>query len=313
VTVEPVANVSRAATEPTADAQTVAAAAGFRVESPRIDAHHHVWDLRVRDQPWTRGLAPLRRSFAMADLRPALRAHRIAGTVVVQTVDLPEETPELLTLAAHDPDVAGVVGWVDLRAPDVADRLAALRSLDGGDRLVGIRHQVQSEPDPGFLDRAAVRRGLAAVAAAGLCYDMVVTPSQLPAVARAVGELPQLRFVLDHGGKPAIRAGEIEPWRRDISRIAAAPNVAAKLSGLITEADPLAWTIPDVARYGRVLVDEFGPGRLMFGSDWPVCLLRAGYRDVLVSAEAALQDCSDAERDQVFGGTAAAWYRLAPR
>ena len=170
---------------------------------------------------------------------------------------------------------------------------------------------MQNEPDPGFLDRPAVRRGLAAVAAAGLCYDLVVTPPQLPAVARTVAALPQLRFVLDHGGKPAIRTGEIEPWRRDIRRIAASPNVAAKLSGLLTEADPQAWTVTGVARYGRVLLDEFGPGRLMFGSDWPVCLLRAGYRDVLAIADAALRGCSGAERGQVFGGTAAAWYRLA--
>src|SRR5580658_4144635 len=167
-----------------------------------IDAHHHVWDLSVHDQPFLDqpGLAPLRRNFLLADLEPQAAAQGVTATVVVQTITEPVETPELLTLAATSGLVAGVVGWVDLEAPDVADAIAALRQLPGGDRLVGIRHPVLTEPDPDWLARPAVLRGLAAVAEAGLAFDIVGHPFQLPAAVRAAAVLPQLTFVLDHLG-----------------------------------------------------------------------------------------------------------------
>lgn len=157
-----------------------------------VDAHHHVWDLSVRDQDWITGdeLAPLRRTFTLADLEPEARAAGVYATVLVQTVTVPAETPEFLALAHENDLVAGVVGWCDLTAPDIADTLAALRELPGGDRLVGIRHQVQGEPDPEWLLRPDVRRGLAAVSDAGLVYDLVVQARQLPATVRAAALLP---------------------------------------------------------------------------------------------------------------------------
>ena len=221
----------------------------------RVDAHHHVWDLAVRDQPWTAELPALRRSFALADLRPHLDAHGIGATVVVQTVCVPGETPELLALAAAEPLVAGVVGWVDLTAPDVADRLSGLRTRPGGAALVGVRHQVQEEPDPRWLCRPDVRHGLAAVADAGLAYDLVVTAAQLPAVVGTARALPQLRLVLDHAGKPPVRDRRLEPWRTQIAALARCPNTTVKLSGLVTEADHDAWTVADlrpVRRRGAV-------------------------------------------------------------
>ncbi len=277
----------------------------------RIDAHHHVWDLSVRDQPWTADLPGLHRSFDLAELRPSVLAHGVDATVVVQTITVADETPELLALAAREPLVAGVVGWVDLTAPDVADRLAALRSRPGGHRLVGIRHQVQGEPDPRWLCRDDVRRGLAAVAAAGLAYDLLVVPPQLPAAIETVAALPELTFVLDHAGKPAIASGGgLASWRSDIRALAALPNVAVKLSGLITEADHATWTVDQLRPYARTLLDAFGADRVMFGSDWPVCLLAGSYDDVIAAAEVLTGGLDAREQAAVFGRTAARWYRI---
>ena len=276
----------------------------------RIDAHHHVWDLAVRDQPWTAELPGLHRSFDIAELRPSLLAHGIDATVVVQTITVADETPELLALAAREPLVGGVVGWVNLTAPDVADRLAALGSQAGGNRLVGIRHQVQGEPDPRWLCRDDVRRGLAAVARAGLVYDLLVVPSQLTAAVETVAALPELTFVLDHAGKPAITSGSLAPWRSDVRALAALPNVAVKLSGLVTEADHATWTVDQLRPYARTLFDAFGADRVMFGSDWPVCLLAGSYDDVIAAAEVLTGRLDATEQAAVFGRTAERWYRI---
>jgi L-fuconolactonase len=279
----------------------------------RIDAHHHVWDLAVRDQPWTAPLPALRRTFTIDDLRPHLTAHDIAATVAVQTITVPEETPELLALAAAEPVVAGVVGWVDLTAQDIDDELARLRALPGGHALVGVRHQVQEEPDPRWLCRADVRRGLAAVAMAGLTYDLVVTADQLVATVETVQAVPELTFVLDHGGKPAIRIGDLEPWRGHIAALGRCANATAKLSGLVTEAEHDTWTVADLRPYADTLLSSFGPARLMYGSDWPVCLLAAPYDRVIEAAEELTAQLSPTEQADVFGGTAARSYRLGQR
>ncbi|MFE6092478.1 amidohydrolase family protein [Streptomyces massasporeus] len=248
-----------------------------------VDAHHHVWDLSVRDQDWITGpeLAPLRRDFTMKDLASEARAAGVARTVLVQTVTVPEETPEFLALAAEHDLIAGVVGWTDLTRPGIADELARLRALPGGPYLKGIRHQVQGEPDPEWLLRPDVQRGLAAVADAGLVYDLVVLPHQLPACVRAAAALPGLTFVLDHLGKPPIASGALEPWATGLRALAALPNTVAKLSGLLTEADHASWTVEDLRPYAEVALEAFGPGRLMYGSDWPVSTLGAAYGDTL--------------------------------
>ncbi|MFF8617491.1 amidohydrolase family protein [Streptomyces sp. NPDC015350] len=277
-----------------------------------IDAHHHVWDLSVRDQDWITGdeLAPLRRDFTLADLEPEARAAGVRATVLVQTITVPEETPEFLALA-HDSDlVAGVVGWCDLTAPDVADTLAALRELPGGDRLVGIRHQVQGEPDPDWLLRPDVRRGLRAVADAGLVYDLVVRAHQLPATVRAAALLPELTFVLDHAGKPPVATGELGPWADDLRALAARPNTVCKLSGLVTEADVRSWTVRDLRPCADTVLDAFGPDRLMFGSDWPVCRLAATYQEVVDTARTLIGDLGEDERTRVLATTAERVYGL---
>jgi len=278
-----------------------------------IDAHHHLWDLSVRPQSWLEPpeLAPIRRSYGLDDLLPRAARCAVTGTVLVQTQPSPEETADFLRLAAPpDALVRGVVGWVDLTAPDVADRLAALRELPCGGRLVGIRHDVQNEPDPEWLLRPEVQRGLRAVAAAGLAYDVVVREPQWPAVRAAVRALPEVAFVLDHLGKPPIAAGRLEPWSGWLGELAAEPNVTAKVSGLVTEADWERWTAADLRPYVERALAAFGPGRLMFGSDWPVCLLAAPYEEVARTAQELAAGLSGDERAALFSGTAVRVYRL---
>ncbi len=277
-----------------------------------VDAHHHVWDLSVRDQDWITGpeLRPLRRNFTVADLTPEARGAGVDRTVLVQTVTVPEETPEFLALAAGHDLIAGVVGWTDLTRPDVADELARLRELPGGSHLKGIRHQVQGEPDPEWLLRTDVRRGLTAVADAGLVYDLVVLPHQLPACVKAAADHADLLFVLDHLGKPPIASGALEPWETAVRSLAALSNTVCKLSGMVTEADPASWTVADLRPYADVVLDAFGPDRLMFGSDWPVCTLAASYGQVIATAEELTAALSDSERTRLFEGTAARVYGL---
>ncbi|MFF5284541.1 amidohydrolase family protein [Streptomyces sp. 62] len=282
------------------------------MDRPVIDAHHHVWDLSVRPQPWIQGdeLAPLARSFSLDDLAPEARAAGVTATVVVQTVCVPEETPELLALAAHDDLVAGVVGWTDLTAPDITDALAALREGPGGDRLVSIRHQVQDEPDPHWLLRADVRRGLTAVARAGLAYDLVIKPHQLPAATAVAASLTGLTFVLDHLGKPPVATGALRPWADDLRRFAALPNTVAKLSGLLTEASPGRGDVDSLRPYADTALDTFGPHRLLYGSDWPVSTLEADYADVLHLTDHLTEALSPTEKDAVFHHNAARVYDL---
>jgi L-fuconolactonase len=277
-----------------------------------VDAHHHLWDLGVRDQDWITGpaLAPLLRDFLLGDYQPVAEAHGVAASVVVQTVTVPGETPELLALAGASDLIAGVVGWADLTVPDVADRIAALKERPGGGKLVGLRHQVQSEPDPDWLTQPDVLRGLTAVAHAGLVYDLVITAGQLGASARAAAAVPDLVFVLDHLGKPPIASGRTEPWARDLRGLAALPNTSAKLSGLVTEADWRRWQVADLRPYAEIALDAFGPARIMFGSDWPVCTLAASYPAVLAAARDLTAGLSPAEREAVFAGTATSVYGL---
>ena len=277
-----------------------------------VDAHHHLWDLAVRDQDWITGpeLAPLRRSFSVEEFEQRAAAAGVGASVLVQTVTVAEETPEFLAVAASSDLVAGVVGWTDLTAPDIADTLATLRELPGGEALVGIRHQVQGEPDPDWLLRPEVRRGLSAVAAAGLVYDLVVLPQQLPAAVAAAAGLEELTFVLDHLGKPPIASGDINSWARDVRSLAAQSNTVCKLSGMVTEADWRSWRAADLRPAADTVLDAFGPDRLMFGSDWPVCTLAASYQGVLDAARSLVADLSADERSAVLGSTADRVYRL---
>ncbi|MEV1075968.1 amidohydrolase family protein [Micromonospora parva] len=279
-----------------------------------VDAHHHLWVRARHPQQWIdpHTMAAVDGDFTPVELAPAARAAGVTQTVVVQSVAVRSETPELLGIAADDPLVAGVVGWVDLTAVDVGRRLDRLRRARGGERLVGIRHLVQSEPDPAYLDRPEVRRGIAAVGAAGLAFDLLVRPHQLPAATRLVRDLPQVRFVLDHLGKPSLGRADPGDWHRDLRALAAEPNTTAKLSGLVTEVEGGSWTAADLRPAVEHALDVFGPDRLMFGSDWPVCLLVTSYVRWVAVLGDLLAPLSDDERAAIWRRTASRVYRLAP-
>jgi L-fuconolactonase len=285
-----------------------------------VDSHHHLWDLSAHDQPFLASapeLAPLLRDFTTADLAPLAAAAGVTATVVVQTVSEPGETAELLQIAAGPSVVSAVVGWVDVTAPDAADALAELAALPGSAALAGIRNPAMTEPDPGWLARPDVLRGLAAVAAAGLTFDVVCRPEQLPAATQAAAALPGLVVVLDHLGNVEVEpaAGETsvvdERWAAAFRAFAALPNTVAKLSGFLSVPAPAAW--PPVAHlrpYYRIALESFGPQRLMFGSDWPVSTLGSPYGDVVGAARALTSDLSPAEQEAIFGGTARRVYQI---
>jgi L-fuconolactonase len=279
----------------------------------RIDSHHHIWDTAAREYPWMTGLDAIMRPFGVDDLRPLLEANGIDGTVLVQTVSDLDETRELLAIAAETDFIAGVVGWADLQKLDLAADLDALRAGEGGDRLVGIRHQVHDEEDPDWLLHEEVQRGLEVLADNHLVYDVLVRPRELPAAITVARDFPHLRFVVDHIAKPPIATGELEPWASLMGEFAGLEHVACKLSGMVTEADPETWQPADLLPYVRTAVEIFGPDRLMWGSDWPVCLLAADYARVLDATREVLEELdvlSDAADRAIFGETAIRWYNL---
>ncbi|MFB8170079.1 amidohydrolase family protein [Kitasatospora purpeofusca] len=291
-------------------------------ESPSlVDSHHHVWDLDRRPQPWLDepGHAPIRRTRTLDDLRRTatrtIAGRRLTSTVLVQCVTSVPETRELLALAEQDPLVGAVVGWADLASPAIGEVLDALRSGPGGGYLRALRHIVQAESDPDWLQRPTVERGLRAVRDSGLGYDLLVRGEQLPQAVRLAQRIPDLPLVLDHAGKPPVGGespGGRAPadWERKVRVLAASPHVRCKVSGLITEADHRTWTIDDIRPVWHVLLDAFGPERLMFGSDWPVCVLAGGWNRWAATVEELLDGCSAREQQAELSGTATSFYRL---
>jgi L-fuconolactonase len=277
-----------------------------------IDAHHHFWDPDAGDYGWLSGpYAPLKRVFSPDDLRPALTAAGVSSTVLVQTRASLAETRQFLALAEAQDFIAGVVGWVDLTAPDVDAVLADLKAGPGGRRLVGIRHLVQDEADPDWLRRVEPRRGLAAVARHGLVYDLLLKPRNLPAALDTVADLPDLRFVIDHLAKPDIKGGGFAAWSQLMQPFSLhRDHVWCKLSGMVTEADWQSWRPADLAPYVTQALSLFGADRCLFGSDWPVCLVAADYGRVVSALSECLGGLDDAEREQVFAGSARELYQL---
>lgn len=267
-----------------------------------VDAHQHLW---TADYAWLAdpALAKIQRDYTLDDLRAAMASAGIDRTVLVEGGRCDDaETTEFLALASGAPEIAGVVGWASLTSPVLADTIAGHRA--DSDLLVGIRDQVQGRADD-YLDRPDVRAGLAAVADAGLVNELVVRAPQLPSVARAVRAMPSSVFVLDHLGKPPIASGDLAGWRALIEPVAAAPNVVAKLSGLVAEASWSSWTPSDLAPFVEAALALFGPRRLMWGSDWPVLEVAATYAQVKEVMTALVGPDPD-----IFGGTAVRTYHL---
>ncbi|MEU6254373.1 amidohydrolase family protein [Streptomyces sp. NPDC047043] len=284
--------------------------------APLIDAHHHLWDLDQRPQPWLDDpvLATIRRTFTPDDLRAAATqlsaGRRLHSTVAVQCVPDVPETKDLLALAEREPLIGAVVGWADLTSPAIGDLPDGLLAGPGGTYLRSLRHLVQGETDPEWLQRPDVERGLAAVGERGLCYDVLVRSHQLDQAIRLAERFPDLPQVLNHAGKPPIADGDLADWVHQVRLLAGHPHVVCKLSGLITEADHEKWTVDDIRPVWDVLLSAFGPDRLMFGSDWPVANLAGGWNRWAATVDELLDGCSTDETSAILAGTATTFYRL---
>lgn len=278
----------------------------------RIDAHQHFWDPARADYPWMDApeLTPIRRAFGPADLAPLLKANGIDASMLVQCRSALAETEEFLQIAHATPSVIGVVGWADLTDAALGDTLDRLRTLPGGTKLVGIRHQVHDEADPDWLLRADVQRGLAIVFARDLAYDFLVRTRELPAAIATAKAFPQARFVLDHAAKPPIADGGSAEWSDRIASLAASGNVWCKVSGLATEAKWTDWDAERLFPFVQHVATCFGEDRLIFGSDWPVCLLAGSYGEIKGALEACLAKLGTSVREKAFGMNAKQAYRL---
>ncbi len=255
-------------------------------------------------------LAAIRRRFGPEELAPLLAPAGVDRTVLVQTISSLDETREFLSTAAGTNFIAGVVGWVDLTNASVADALADLRASAGGNLLVGVRHQAHDEPDPSWLLRDDVQRGIQAVGEAGLVYDLLVRTRELPAAVELARRFPHVPFVLDHIAKPRIAAGLRDAeWQRAMAPLAGCENVSCKLSGMVTEAS-VHWAPDDLAPYVDRALEWFGPERCMFGSDWPVCLLAADYGRVIDALKLTIEDLDSNSKAAILGENAVRIYRL---
>lgn len=274
----------------------------------KIDAHQHFWHFDpVRDSWITEEMAVIRRDFLPQDLEPVLQQHGFDGCVVVQADPSPAENLFQLANARNHDFIKGVVGWVDLWDKDVADQLANLKQYP---KLKGFRAILQGAADPALMLQPAFQRGLRQLARFGYTYDILIYANQLRYIPELVAAFPDQPFVVDHLAKPEIKKGDIAGWRREIQAVAAHENVSCKVSGLVTEADWHHWQPADFRPYLDTVVDAFGPERLLYGSDWPVCLVAASYTQMLNLVQDYFAGFSPAEQDLIFGGNAVKFYGL---
>jgi L-fuconolactonase len=270
----------------------------------KIDSHQHFWRYNATEYPWIPPRGPLARDWLPADLLPLLSRCNLNASIAVQARQSLAETYWLLGLADAAPHIIGVVGWVDLQAPDLESQLATLASHP---KFLGIRHVAQDEPNDQFLALPQIVRGVQSLIPFGLTYDILIYARQLPAAIELVRQCPDQIFILDHIAKPSIAAAQISPWQEQIRELAQFPNVACKVSGMITEASP-DWTPESLTPYLDAVFDAFGTDRLMFGSDWPVCLLAGSYEAVHDIVMKRLERLTAEEQDKVLGGNALKWY-----
>jgi L-fuconolactonase len=273
----------------------------------KIDAHHHCWKYQPEKHSWIdASMKAIRRDFGPEDLQVSLERNDVVGTVLVQVDQEPEENHFMLTLAQTSPFVKGIVGWIDLHAPDLAEKL----DMWAGEPLMkGFRHIAQAEPDD-FLARPEIIKGIGQLGKFGFTYDILIKPPQMEAALQLVRALPDQAFVLDHMAKPYIGAGEMDVWAKHIRMLAASPNVFCKISGMVTEADWRHWTNAQLFPYMEVVLESFGTHRIMFGSDWPVCLVAASYDAVIDTTRQFIKSLSTHEREAIWYKNAERFYRL---
>ncbi len=275
----------------------------------RIDSHQHFWQYQAADYPWiSDAMTVLRRDFLPNDLAPLLKSIQFDGSIAVQARQTLAETEWLLQLADSNSMVRGVVGWVDLRSPQLHQQL---QKLAPHPKLVGVRHVVQDEPDDEFMLRPDFHRGIAQLRGFDLTYDLLLFPRHLRAAAKLVKAFPEQRFVLDHIAKPRIREGKLAPWDADMQQLAQYPNVFCKLSGMVTEAGWNQWRDEDFRPYLEIALKSFGPERLMIGSDWPVCTVSGDYVSTMRIVMDHIQALSATEQAAILGDNCLRFYGLA--
>ena len=271
----------------------------------RLDAHQHFWSYDAAQYPWIPPGSPLHRDWLPADLAALQRPLGFDGAIAVQARQVVGESDWLLSLADKHVNVKGVVGWVDLRSDRVEADLARLVAHP---KFVGVRHVVQEEPDDDFMLGKDFQRGISKLAAFGLTYDILIYPKQLPAAIRLAANFPAQPFVLDHIAKPPIKEGTIEPWKALLRELAKLPNVHCKVSGMLTEADHRHWQAGQFRPYLDTVFEAFGPARLMYGSDWPVCLFAGSYEQAFRLVDDYARSLTEAERAGLFGDNASRFY-----
>jgi L-fuconolactonase len=273
----------------------------------RLDSHQHFWRYSASEYPWMQPGRPICRDFLPQDLQPLLAATGLEGSIAVQARQTLDENRFLLALADAHPLVKGVVGWVDLRSDRVEEQLAEFAKHP---KFVGVRHVVQDEPDDDFLIRPDFLRGIGTLKQFKLTYDLLIFPKQLPAAIKLVGQFPDQAFALDHIAKPPIKEGTLSPWREQIRELAKFSNVLCKVSGLVTETCWTSWKPDDFRPCLDLIFAAFGVERLMYGSDWPVCLLAGNYERVFGLANDYVATLPSEAKAQFFGGNAARFYRV---
>ena len=271
----------------------------------KLDSHQHFWSYDPAQYPWIPPGSALHRDWLPPDLAPLLTGAGLDGCIAVQARQTLEESRWLIELAEHHAIIQGVVGWVDLRSPKVERDLSLLVPHR---KFVGVRHVVQDEPDVNFMLGADFLRGIGKLRAHRLTYDILIFPQHLPAALELARRFPEQPFVLDHIAKPRIKDGTLDPWRAQVRELAKAPNVLCKVSGMVTEADHAGWKPADFTPYLDVVFEAFGEDRLMYGSDWPVCLFAADYAQMFALIDDYTRGLSAPARDKFFGGNAARFY-----
>jgi L-fuconolactonase len=276
----------------------------------RLDAHQHFWSYDAAQYPWIPPGSPLHRSWLPDDLAVLQKPLGFDGSIAVQARQVVGESDWLLGLADNHANVKGVVGWVDLRSDRVEADLARLAAHP---KFVGVRHVVQEEPDDEFMLGKDFQRGISKLQGFGLTYDILIFPNQLEAAIRLAENFPLQPFVLDHIAKPPIKDGTIEPWKSQLRRLAQLPNVHCKVSGMLTEADHKSWQAEQFRPYLDVVFEAFGPSRLMYGSDWPVCLFAGNYEQAFRLVDDYVRHLTESERAGLFGGNRERFYFAGKR
>ena len=273
----------------------------------RLDSHQHFWSYDEQQYPWIPKGSPLHRDWLPEDLESEQVKVGMRGSVAVQARQTVKESRWLLELAERHPLIRAVVGWVDLRADDVEEQLATFASHQ---KFAGVRHVVQDEPDEQFMLREPFLRGIGKLRQFALTYDILIYPKQLPAAIELAARFPEQPFVLDHIAKPPIRHGTLSPWREQLRELAQARNVFCKVSGMVTEANHHGWQPDDFRPYLDEVFEVFPVDRLMWGSDWPVCLLAGSYEQVFQLVDSYTTHLTSPQQEALFGGTAARFYGI---